>query len=283
MAVTQKRRNVVKNPGRLSPAQIKAGFGGKRRQSALKAKRHKPASKPKAKAKARKNKARSAPKASSHRPRTAPRKQRRAKQNTGKIVSFLLPKESAVATTKANRSRKNKSRTRKPATMKHNKRRAKRNPSVGDLGGLVSSAVFVIAGAVGSKYATQMALGASNNGVMGYFGNLVAAFILSWGVKSFMKNEKAAAAVLSGGIVQVVLRLINDYTPFGQYTANIGMGDTGCAGMGMGAYMPQNFLTPQRLLDGMHSAALQTFPGNGMNGCGGSLYSNTGGLYSSAA
>jgi len=281
MAVTQKRRNVVKNPGRkLSPAQIKAGFGGKRRKAAAKAKRHKP---PARKAKpVRKNKARSAPKMSAHRPRTAPRKKRRAaKKNTGKIVSFLLPKESAVATTKTNRSRKNKGRTRKPATMKHNKRRASRkNPSVGDLGGLVSSAVFVIAGAVGSKYATQMVLGTSNTSFMGYFGNLVSAFVLSWGVKSFMKNEKAAAAVLSGGIVQVVLRLINDYTPFGSYVANIGMGDTGCAGMN--AYMPQNFLAPQRLVDGMHSAQLQTYGGAGLSGCG-NLYSNSGGLYSAVA
>lgn len=278
MAVTQKRRNVVKNPGRkLSPAQIKAGFGGKRRKAAAKAKRHKPAA-PKAKAKVRKNKARSAPKAASHRKRTVPRAKRR---NTGKILSFLLPKESTtVATTKSNRSRKNKSRRAKPMQNTGKRRAARRNPSVGDLGGLVSSAVFVIAGAVGSKYATQMALGTSNTGVMGYFGNLVSAFILSWGVKSFMHNEKAAAAVLSGGIVQVVLRLINDYTPFGQYTANIGMGDTSCAGMN--AYMPQNFVTPQRLVDGMHSAQLQTFQGSGMNGCG-NLYSNTGGLYSAVA
>ena len=279
MAVTQKRRNVVKNPARkFSPAQIKAGFGGKRRQAAAKTKRHKPAA---PKPKARKNKARSTPKpkANAHRPRTAPR---RAKRNTGKILSFLLPKEStAVATTKANRSRKNKSKARKPAMHRNKARRAahRKNPSVGDLGGLVSSAVFVIAGAVGSKYLTQMALNTSNTGPMGYFGNLVAAFALSWGVKSFMKNEKAAAAVLSGGIVQVVLRLINDYTPFGSYVANIGMGDTGCAGMN--AYMPQNFLTPQRLTDGMHSAQLQTF-GGGLSGCS-NLYSTSGGLYGAVA
>jgi hypothetical protein len=281
MAVTQRQRTVV-NPGRrrkLSPAQIKAGFGGKRRQSAAKVKRHKPAP--------RKNKARSAPKpkSSSHKKRTAPRKTRRAtKANYGKLISFTLPKESQVATTtKKNRSRKNRSTSYKRKPMKANghRRRTKRNPSMGDLGGLVSSAVFVIAGAVGSKYATQMVLGSSNTSFMGYFGNLVSAFVLSWGVKSFMKNEKAAAAVLSGGIVQVVLRLINDYTPFGQYTANIGMGDAGCAGMN--AYMPQNFLTPQRLVDGMHSAQLQTFPsGGGMAGCC-NLYSTTGGLYSAVA
>ncbi len=136
---------------------------------------------------------------------------------------------------------------------------------MGDLAGLASSAVFTIAGAVGTKYLTQMVLTTSNTGVMGYAGNLVSAFLLSWGVKAFMRNDKAAAAVLSGGIVQVVLRLIADYTPFGQYTASLGMGD----------YLTQFYVTPQRMKDGMHSAEITMGPtmgGNGLAGCGGSLY-----------
>lgn len=179
-----------------------------------------------------------------------------------------------MATTKRNRGRKasRKATSRRRTTKRntgHRRRSVRRNAGMGDLTGLVTSAVFTIAGAVGTKYITQMVLTTSNTGVMGYFGNLVSAFLLSWGVKSFMRNDRAAAAVLSGGIVQIVLRLIADYTPFGQYTANLGMGD----------YLTQFYVTPQRMLNGMHSAEITmgaTQGGNGYNmgGCG-----SGGGLY----
>lgn len=248
MAVTQRKRTVVNPAGskrrRLTPKQIKAGFGGKRRQAA--AKRRKPAA--------------------AHHHTVA--KKRATRPNLGKIISFTLPKESnTVAKTKRNTAKMHN----KPAVHliakknpTHSKRTTKRNPSMGDLTGLVSSAVFTIAGAVGSKYLTQTVLSTSNTGITGYFGNLVSALALSWGVKSIMKNDKAAAAVLSGGIVQIVLRLIADYTPFGQYTSNLGMGD----------YLAQNFAVPQRLKpveNWQHSALLDTAPMNiaGMSGCAG--------------
>lgn len=267
MAVTQKTRN-VHNPAkrRLSPKQIAAGFGGSRRKAAAKSakKRHRPASKPKAKAKS--NTSRPKRKVARHRPATKP--------NLGKIISFSLPKESnTVATTKKNRpKRKAHSKARRSNGMKKNsgrRRSVRRNPSLGDLSGMVTSAVFTIAGAVGTKYITQMVLTTSNTGVIGYLGNLVSAFLLSWGVKSFMKNERAAGAVLAGGIVQVVLRLIADYTPFGEYTKNLGMGD----------YLTQFYYTPQHLARSQnwpHSALLTmdaTTGGNGMGSCN-SLYGN---------
>lgn len=288
MAITQRKRTVV-NPARknaarkFSPAQIKAGFGGSRRKAAAKTKRrHKPAARTNPKRMIPKH-LRDARKALAKRraaARTNP-KRRSTRQNLGKIISFSLPKESnSVAKTKRN-GRKTKSNRvhrgpaakstwRKTLRATH-RRRTKHNPSMGDLTGLVSSAVFTIAGAVGSKYLTQFALQANNTGVMGYVGNLVAAFALSYGVKAFMKNDKAAASVLAGGIVQVVLRLITDYTPFGQYTANLGMGD----------YMAQDFRVPQRMADGMHSALITTAPTlgmqtmAGMSGCGGSLYGSS--------
>ena len=186
-----------------------------------------------------------------------------------------------ATTTKRNTSHRKPSshyRAAKRSTKRNagHRRRTNRNPSMDDIAGLATTAVFTIAGAVGTQQLTQMVLTTSNTGVTGYFGNLVAAFLLSWGVKAFMKNDKAASAVLSGGFVEIVLRLIADYTPFGQYTSSLGMGD----------YLAQNFLTPQRLTAGVrnwtHSAAidagsqLATIPtgvGAGM-GCagGGSLY-----------
>ena len=300
MAVTQRRKRSVtlvnpanrrrkssahrKNAGRkrkLSPAQIAAGFGGKRRQSASKHRRRKPAVKvnrARRKPAARTNRARRSH-VVHHRRRRATAKRRAVRANLGKIISFSLPKESGMAATKRNRSRKASThhrRRRRPTQVnRHHRRRTHRNPSMGDLTGLVTSAVFTVAGAVGSKYLTQMVLTTSNTGIMGYLGNLVSAFLLSWGVKAFMKNDKAAGAVLAGGMVQVVLRLINDYTPFGQYTSQLGMGD-----YGIGNYMPQNFLTPQRLTNGLYSANLQTYGGAGMSGCGSNLYTMNGsGLY----
>jgi len=274
MAVTQRHRTVV-NPARrkLSAKQIAAGFGGKRRQSAVKHKRKA----------ARKNKSgpRRKPSTSSHRPRTKKRSvaRRATKPNLGKIISFTLPKESSVATTKQNRGRrkaKASGHRRRPTKKNtgHRRRGSRRNPGMGNLTGLVSSAVFVVAGAVGAKYLTQMVLQDKNTGVMGYLGNLVSAFLLSWGVKAFLHNPAAATSVLSGGIVQVVLRLIADYTPFGQYTASLGMGD----------YLAQNFVTPQRLGPyNPHSAALATnnLITSGLSGCN-SLYGGNG-LYGCAA
>lgn len=178
---------------------------------------------------------------------------------------------------KKNKGRKAKaSGYRKRPTKKNTGRRrhTKRNAGMGNLTGLVSSAVFVVAGAVGAKYLTQMVLQDKNTGVMGYLGNLVSGFLLSWGVKAFMHNPTAAASVLSGAIVQVVLRAIADFTPFGQYTASLGMGD----------YLAQNFVTPQRLGPyNPHSAALATnnLITSGLSGCN-SLYGGNS-LYGCAA
>jgi hypothetical protein len=252
MAVATRHRTVVNSAKRkLSRAQIAAGFGGKRRKAAAKSQRKA----------ARKNKSGPQRKAvAHHRPRAAKRAER---PNLGKIISFSLPKESTtVATTKRNTAKKSQKAYAHHRPAKQNpshRRRTRRNPGIGDITHLVTSAVFTIAGAVGTKYITQMVLSTSNTGIMGYFGNLVSAFLLSWGVKAFMKNDAAAAAVLAGGFVQVVLRLIADYTPFGQYTANLGVGD----------YLAQGFSTPQRIAYKPHSAALMPVVSGGMSGCGG--------------
>jgi hypothetical protein len=62
-----------------------------------------------------------------------------------------------------------------------------------------------------------------------------------------LKNRAAANGILAGTAVQIVLRLINDYTPFGQYVANLGMGD----------YQAQAFVTPQVLEDPYNSARIR--------------------------
>jgi hypothetical protein len=153
----------------------------------------------------------------------------------------------------------------------------------GGVTGLFTNALWLIGGAVGTRVIAQAVLGAKNTGVMGYIGNAVTAFGLSLIVGKLFKNPSAARSVLAGGIVSVVLRLISDYTPLGQYTSQIGLGD----------YQVSNWVTPQRYKDALNSAEVEIPAGwaptvvqsnapphgapAGMAGAG--LYSS-GGLYS---
>lgn len=130
---------------------------------------------------------------------------------------------------------------------KHNRRIHHRNPFGGGWGSEITNALFVIAGAVGAKLGTQWVLGASNTGVMGYGGNLAVGGVLALGYKALTKNTKAAAAIFSGAVVEVILRIISDYTPFGSYVSGLGMGD----------YFASNWVTPQRYTDALNSANVQ--------------------------
>lgn len=178
----------------------------------------------------------------------------------------------------------------------HNTRRPRRNPGEGGIGigSLVYSSLFVIVGAVGSKLLTQAVLSTSNTGVMGYFGNAVATAGLAFITHKFMRNPAAARAIATGGVVQIVLRILSDYTPLGTYTSSLGLGD----------YEVSNFVTPQRYVDALHSAQVEipagwaptvvtpavgtmvasggggrSAAGGGMGYYGGGLYSPAGGLY----
>ena len=168
------------------------------------------------------------------------------------------------------------------------RRHVRRNPgsSGGGIVGLFTNALWAIGGAVGTKVITQAVLGASNTGVMGYIGNAVTAFGLSLVVGKFFKNPAAGHAVLTGGVIAIVLRLISDFTPLGSYTSQIGLGD----------YQVSNWVTPQRYVDALNSAQVEVPAGWGQGpvvvqsnappaggGAGmGGLYSG-GGLYSVAA
>ena len=129
--------------------------------------------------------------------------------------------------------------------VRHNRRR--RNPMGGSWGAEVTQALYIIAGAIGSKLGAQMVLGTSNTGFMGYGANLAAGGILAYAAKAVLKNDAAAKGIFAGAVVQVVLRLITDYTPFGQYASLQGVGD----------YMASNWVTPQRYVDGLHNAQIE--------------------------
>jgi hypothetical protein len=183
---------------------------------------------------------------------------KRKSGNPGSIIGFQLAgnpgrKVNRMAVTKKKSS---KPQHHKPAGYhmtghhKHNpaKRHHKRsNPSaMSGIGPLVTNAVFVIAGALGSKLGAQAVLGTNNTGVVGYAGNAAAGLVLWWGAEKLLKNRAAASGILAGTVVQIVLRLINDYTPFGSYVAQLGMGD----------YQVQSFTTPQVLVDPTRSAEI---------------------------
>lgn len=202
-----------------------------------------------------------------------------ARRNTGEIIGYTLANaghkssrkpakkghskmaKSKRAARKASAGhRHSKRRTNKGGSHKHrrrstmhrsNRRRGghRRNAGMfsGGIGGILTNAVFVIAGALGSKLLTQMVLGTNNTGMIGYAGNAVAGFGLWFLAAKVLKNAEGAKGIISGTAVQLVLRLINDYTPFGQYVSQLGMGD----------YQAQAFVTPQVLVDPYNSARIK--------------------------
>jgi hypothetical protein len=94
-----------------------------------------------------------------------------------------------------------------------------------------------------SSAGSQLILGASNTGAVGYVTNLVATLVLSWLGGMFTRNRAFPAGILAGGIGSLLRRIISDYSLFGGYTAQLGMGD----------YMVSNWVTPQRLASDFRS------------------------------
>jgi hypothetical protein len=115
----------------------------------------------------------------------------------------------------------------------------RRNPGTGSIGEIITTSTFVIVGALGSKLGAQLILGSNNTGVVGYAGNLAVGGVLWFLADKVMKNKTAASGVIAGTVAQLILRLINDYTPFGSYVSGLGMGD----------YQMQSYVTPQILTD----------------------------------
>lgn len=257
MAVTRKVRTVV-NPSRgkrrkLTPKQIRF-FGTKAQRAAL-----------------RRSRSRKPAASTSHtkKHRRAPRRSS-MQNNPGEIVSILLnPPQSKeftqMAKTKKRAAPKSRRHNAAHATAKrrtHHRMATKANPAgrrrrtvrhnpAPRVGGLITNALWIIAGAVGSKLLTQAVLGAKNSGAFGYGGNALATALLGFGTTKMLKNESAGNAVIAGGVVQIVLRALTDFTPFGKYTSQLGLGD----------YLASNFVVPQRYVDPLNSAMVELPPG----------------------
>lgn len=131
----------------------------------------------------------------------------------------------------------------------HTRRYPKRRnvgDSMGSVGGLVTTGTFAIVGALGSKLGAQLVLGTNNTGPIGYLGNAAVGAGMWFLADKVLKNRNMGHGILIGTVIQIILRVVNDYTPFGSYVANLGMGD----------YQMQSYVTPQILLDPVNSAAI---------------------------
>ena len=112
---------------------------------------------------------------------------------------------------------------------------------------LLMEGIFATAGAVGSKLLTQAVLGASNTGIMGYAGNAAAGLALGLAASMVGGAKKYAKDIYVGAVVGIVIRVVSDYTSYGSQLALSGIGD----------YQVQNFVTPQRLVNGLYSSQIE--------------------------
>lgn len=292
-------RRRKRNPKRKMSAKQIAHFGTKRQKAALKASRKR---KRTAKAPSRKNPIRRRRTVAAPRKTRRPAHRRRTRRsNPGGIVEVaLLNPAPKRRNTVARRKRRSTSRRRhvtrrrqvhtnpvarrarrrrNPVARRGRRRSIRRsNPSVGGVTSLVTSAMYAIGGAVGSKLLTQAALGSKNTGYMGYAANLAASFIVGKGVGMVVKNKQAQNAVILGGVIQVVLRFLVDQTPLGARVQNA---------FGMGDYQATTFLSPARYTDAARSANVDipaalrptALPAAGMAGLAGGTYSRSRSTY----
>ena len=254
------RRNKRNKPRRhLSKAQIRAGFGGKRRKSAMRANRKRKRSV----ANPRRHATRSVPRHHARKRNAARKSHHRTRRRTVKRGN---PAEQILSLTVGNPGGKRRSgmakRRRKNTVHHHRKHRrnpshrrrhvmharrrrlgARRNPGGAGMMQLLTSGVFAAGGLVLSRFATQAVLGASNTGFMGYAGNAVATAALAWATHMVSKNPRNRDAVILGGVMGIIARLITDYTPYGSFLQAQGFGD-----YGMGLYLPQNDPMPSRIV-----------------------------------
>lgn len=118
-------------------------------------------------------------------------------------------------------------RRRRANPSKHHRRRSSRNP--GQFGGpmeWIEGGVGAVIGGVGAPALTQLVLGASNTGVMGYFGNAVAVGVLAAAAHFAAKGRKfLSMGIVFGGAGSIIRRVIGDYSLLGSYSSQVGMGD----------------------------------------------------------
>ena len=153
------------------------------------------------------------------------------------------------------RNRKSSHRRRRNPFFKFHKRhshRRRRNPSLGgfDLKSVLKLGAGAAAGGYATRKLTQIVLGASNTGVMGYGANAAMALALGWAAKKFAGSD-LADGVLAGGMAATFLRIYSEkfsgiaqiaaaatgtQTP-AQPSGTSGLGDIEFSNDGLGMYI----------------------------------------------
>lgn len=221
--------------------------------------------------------------------RTSNNMARRRKRNSGRKSYARRRTRRAVAVTHRRRRRRatNSGTTRRRSyrrrrVMHHSRRR--RNPGVGSAfssgGSMLKSALGIIGGAVATRYTTQFVLQGKNTGWMGYLGNAVAALVLGWAAKKFLKSPQLGTMVTLGGFTGLALRLLTDLTPVGQYV-NLQLSGVGKAGdIGIGMITDSVFTVPtvfqpgsmtQAQIPTQYSQAMSIAAASARGGAGGGM------------
>lgn len=255
----RKRKNRARrNRKKLTAKQIRY-FGTPAQKAALRRKRA--------------NAHRSNPKKKAHRPRTrprtAPRKSSRRRKNVSEIITASLAglanparrkrkskKQKRTNMAKARSNRKHAARrpshhkkhysrrqNRRNGYMRHNRRSHRHHrhnpPRISGITSVLIDAGWAAGGAIGSRALTQVVLQSNNTGIMGYGANLISGFLLSWGAKGLLRNGRAAADIMMGTLIGVILRALQDFTPLGQAAQLSGLGD----------FLATTFFMPRVLTD----------------------------------
>jgi hypothetical protein len=150
------------------------------------------------------------------------------------------------------RSRRASRRSSNPRSSKRFsfRRRHSRRSNPGFAGFSTNELIKLAAGAAGgvlaSKYLTQMVLGSSNTGAMGYAGSAVATIGVAWLAHKF-GGKDLATGVVAGGLGALALRIFQENVS-GTSTSMSGLGDPDMAalGIGMGDYKFGTIAVPAR-------------------------------------
>jgi hypothetical protein len=129
---------------------------------------------------------------------------------------------------------------------------SRRNPGVAGFSTneLLKLAAGAAGGVIASKYLTQMVLGSSNTGTMGYAASAVATLALAWAAHKFASKD-VATGVVAGGLGALALRIFQENVS-GTSTSMSGLGDPDMAalGIGMGDYKFGQIGVPARFTMG---------------------------------
>jgi hypothetical protein len=114
----------------------------------------------------------------------------------------------------------------------------------------ITGGIGAVAGAVGAPALTQLAMGTSNTGPLGYFGNAVATALLA-AVAAFAapKQKFLAMGIVFGGVGSIIRRIVGDYSLLGSYSSQV----SGVSGLG-DYVMNFNYPIPQYLQPGNNRA-----------------------------